>query len=843
VRRFIVFISLLMLAVTSYAQSNPTTITINGTTYNQCATEGNNCTLTAANNVVFGAFNSDGTNDGYVIQHFAAGTVWCDDGPGGFSGTDPAYGYSKACWQQAGTAPPPPTVTVTANPTSITSGQSSTLSWSSTNATSCSGIGSSTSTSGSQSETPTTTTTYTETCSGTGGTGSGSATVTVSGSNPPPTVTLSASPTTIASGGSSTLSLTTSNATSCSGPISGTSGTTSVSPSSTTTYTETCTGPGGSGSGSATVTVTGGGSCQASNQQAAPSGSDLIDADVQNSDGLRVYPAGTTPTFLITTRATSADTLNWVVEDSLGHSVKSGSFSVPASPVTTSVSCAMPSQGYFLLTATLTHGGGSVGALGTRPAGGAAFGILPSTGLPAPVYSAPDQHRFAMQGFNHNHAALVDLGVRFTIDDREQSWGEPNGPNTYTVSNDLGPDYTAHTDIMRLIRLDGIPGWDSSNGMFNDSYSLPTNLTEYGQYMAKIGTDSINILGQYYPNQRHDYYQVTWEPSLGWPQTGGSNASNFLTLYQTVYQALHSTDSKALVMGPAEPFANNNNNASGNRITNTPGLCNYLDGVTTHGYYNAPTTPSNPPELQNQQSGAEANSLNNEMSGLRATMQACKPNMVLWSTELGISYDSGVSYTGASPNQLWAQAVVAARSHIIILGEGAQLTTYFFGPDFPDSLAGYGTFYDLDDPQGNAGATDLQPKPEAMALSALSAILDGTSTLGKLNGLPATAYGYAFQQLGGGKVITALWAHDNGHWPDSTGAYSSTYCVPYTLTVDGSGTSGTVVILDAYGNPSSVPYSNGQLLVNLTESPIYVVSANATVAKAHVTAPVGYTGQ
>jgi hypothetical protein len=187
--------------------------------------------------------------------------------------------------------------------------------------------------------------------------------------------------------------------------------------------------------------------------------------------------------------------------------------------------------------------------------------------------------------------------------------------------------------------------------------------------------------------------------------------------------------------------------------------------------------------------------------------------------------------------------MVAARAHLIILGEGAQLTTYFFGPDFPDSLSGYGSFFDLNDAQGAFGATNLSPKPEAMAFSALSAIIDGTNTLGRLNNLPATGYGYAFQQLGGGKVITALWAHDNGHWPDSTGNYSTTYCVPYTLTVDAAGTSGNVTILDVFGNASQVPYSNGQVLVNLSESPIYVVSTNASVAQAGVTAPVGYTGQ
>jgi hypothetical protein len=122
-------------------------------------------------------------------------------------------------------------------------------------------------------------------------------------------------------------------------------------------------------------------------------------------------------------------------------------------------------------------------------------------------------------------------------------------------------------------------------------------------------------------------------------------------------------------------------------------------------------------------------------------------------------------------------------------------------------------------------------------------VIDGTQTLGHLNGLPSMVYGYAFQQLGGGSVITALWTHNNADWPTAAGTYSSTYSTTYALTVDSAGTSGHVTVIDMMGNPSSVAYSNGVVNLTLTESPIYVVSSNATVMKSNVTAPVGYTGQ
>jgi hypothetical protein len=44
------------------------------------------------------------------------------------------------------------------------------------------------------------------------------------------------------------------------------------------------------------------------------------------------------------------------------------------------------------------------------------------------------------------------------------------------------------------------------------------------------------------------------------------------------------------------------------------------------------------------------------------------------------------------------------------------------------------------------------------------------------------------------------------------------------------------------GNASSANYTNGTLTLNLTESPVYVVSNNASVAQANSTVPVGYVG-
>ncbi|MGV2287964.1 hypothetical protein AAHK20_04560 [Trinickia sp. YCB016] len=571
----------------------------------------------------------------------------------------------------------------------------------------------------------------------------------------------------------------------------------------------------------------------------------MITADTPSSDGTRLFAAGSTFPMQFVTNASSSDTVTWSVQDALGNIKGSGTFPVASGAQTNTLSCKSSLGGYFAVTATLANAGGTLPEAGTRPSGIATFGIMPnvSSAIPTVSYAHQDQHRFGMQGFNSNAAALSDLGISQTIDDRELSTMEPSGPNTWTPSlSSLDSAYTSGK-VMRLVRLDGIPAWASPTGGYQDDTNAPTNMSYYQSYMQRVGTDTEADRKAYFPNQSKNYYQVTWEPQ--WVDS----QANFVSMYAAVYKGLHATDPNAVVMGTTNPLVANCSTECTSGYLQTYaalGLGQYIDGVTTHGYYNAGTYPAHPPELYDTDSNPAnvANALDKQMQQLRSEMQTIKPNMKLWSTELGISYDSNVNYGPNSPsaNQLYAQAAVAARAHLIILGEGAQVTYFFYGPDYPGEV-GYGSFFDIVDAQGNYGATNLSPKPEAMAFAAMTRIVDGTQTLGRLNGLPSMVYGYAFQQLSGNTVITALWTHNNAQWPTSAGSYSSTYSTSYSLTVDSSGASGNVTVLDMMGNASTVPYTNGVVNLTLTEAPIYVVSSNPSAIKANVTVPTGYTGQ
>ncbi|MFM0647673.1 hypothetical protein PQR14_25430 [Paraburkholderia bryophila] len=602
-------------------------------------------------------------------------------------------------------------------------------------------------------------------------------------------------------------------------------------------------GTGGS-TGSGSTTLNAAGTSNAAMNCAAPanssgSGSATISADTPSADGTRIFPSGSTFQLAFSTNVPGADTLNWAVTDTLGKVAASGSAPVPNGSTTITLNCSSTLAGYFAATGTLAKNGGQLPQAGTRPVGIATFGVLANLSgvVPAVTYARQEQHRFGMQGANDNGPLLADLGISSTIDDRQMSTMEPNGANTFNpATSTLDPFYKSG-NVMRLIRLDGIPAWASSTGAFQDDVSAPTSLSYYQNYMSRVGTESNTIRSTYFPNQSANYYQVTWEPNEFWTDTD----ANFVALYQSVYQGLHSTDPHAVVMGPTDAFPS----LTTTRLKRLAplGFGQYIDAVATHGYYDAGTSPSHPPERYDSDASTASGSLRGQMQALRAEMATdYRPGMKLFSTEAGISYDLGSAYGPNYPtaNVLYAQAAVAARMHIITLGEGANQTYVFYGADYPGEV-GYGTFFDLSDAQGAFGATNLSPKPVAMALSAMTHTLDGTTTLGPVNGAPNGVYAYAFQQLNNGAVITALWTHSNNAWSASSG-FSSTYSVPYTLTVDAPGTSGTVKLIDMMGNASTVNYSNGALTLNLTESPVYVVSNNASIAQANSTVPVGYVG-
>lgn len=582
-------------------------------------------------------------------------------------------------------------------------------------------------------------------------------------------------------------------------------------------------------------------------------GTDPIVADTPGSDGTRLFAHGKKVRIEVVTRASRDDSVQWRIDDTWGQPQASGTFPVQQGTRATPIECSTPRAGYFAFSATLVSQSATLPQRGTRPAGIATFGVLPdvSPALPPLRYARPELHRFGGQGTAYlapgQHCCggdgyrplYTDLGLSWANDSRRWYEEEPDGPGAFDpMKNALSP-WFAKDGLLRLVLLDGIPKWASPNGQETHSYA-PVSASAMRDYMMKVGTEASRARKTLFPQQAHNYYQVTWEPDPGGGLPWRDTDQNFVAMYATVYEGIHAADPDAIVMGPT--YVSIADNAKYLKHFAQLGLARYLDGVTVHGYYDFGTSPSHPPERV--AAGSSDNgvvSLPVAMRELRETMKAVlKPGAKLFVTETGISYDLGSKYGPHYPDAqvLYAQSAVLARTHLILLGEGADVTFVFYTADMPESAAGYGVFFELDHPQGAYGATDISPKPAALAVAAMTRLVDGTATLGPLRGTPAGVYAYAFARPDG-KAVTALWSHDNAHWSAAAG-FDAKRSTDWQLQVDARGRSGQVTVFDMMGNPSTLPYKDGMLALSLTEAPVYVVSDNVAALKANAIAPAGY---
>jgi hypothetical protein len=560
-----------------------------------------------------------------------------------------------------------------------------------------------------------------------------------------------------------------------------------------------------------------------------------VDVALSGNDLTQTYTSGSTFTIQFSAETAKADVLVWQINDYSGATVKSGTISVSTGATAASLSCSSTIAGYFAISAQLQNAGAALPQKGSRPAGIATFGVLPNVAdlLPAPVSGPLDRHSFGLQGTNfvegghccHGNGLQPvneNLGSTWVLDSRSQLITEPNNAGQYNPATyPLAMGFEEGT-LARIVTLNGIPTWASTapSPTAIGSYP-PKSFSAYQAYTALVGQESARVQGKYIPNQQKNYYQITWEPDPGPATQWKGTDSQFVSLYQAAYQGVHATDPNAMVMGPATmsiPACS----SWLNRLAPL-GFTKYLDAVSCHGYYTIGASSSLPPEPAN---------LPGQMQQMRQTMDNLMgPGIKLFVTETGISYPMGSKYSASFPTAdvLTQQAEAAVRTHLILLGEGTDTSFFFYSADWTASV-GFGLYFNLAMPNPDFGSPDISPKPAAMVLAAASRLIDGTRSLGALENMPAGCYAYSFVLSDKSHAITALWAH--------SGSFDAS--VPYQFQVDAPGTSGTVVVLDAMGNPTSVQYTNGALALTLSEMPTYVISANIAALKPQLRAPVGY---
>ena len=558
----------------------------------------------------------------------------------------------------------------------------------------------------------------------------------------------------------------------------------------------------------------------------APSGTSIGIAFTGN-DPTQTFTWGSKFTVKFNAVSKLTDAVDWKIADYAGNVHASGAISVIEGTTSATITCSSTISGYFAVSAKLSKSGVIPAAQGSRPEGFAAFGVLPNVADFVPAFNASlDTRRVGLVGANDVEAGTglqplnEHLGTSWIMTSRSMLLTEPQHAGQYNPATyQIDPSLKEGT-LARIVYLNGLPYWASTapSPSAQGSYP-PKSYSTLQSYAALVGEESARIHKEYIPNQHKNYYQASWEPDPGPPQTEwkGTDAQ-FVEYYKAVWEGVHSTDPDAAVMGPATQSLGIC--ASWLERLAPLGFTKYLDAVSCHGYYIIGASSALPPEAGNLPAKVQA---------LRKTMASVLPaGTKLFVTETGIGYPMGAHYAVNYPTSavLTEHAEAVVRTHLINLGEGVDTSFVFYSSDFT-SPVGFGTYFNLS--LSNYASGNLQPKPTAMAVAAATRLIDGSRSLGALTNLPSGGCGYSFLLSDSSHVMTALWAHNSAF--DASESYE--------LQVAATGTSGTTVMFDTMGNPKTLAYSNGLAKVTLSEMPIYVLSDDAAAAKAHSRAPAG----
>jgi hypothetical protein len=534
-----------------------------------------------------------------------------------------------------------------------------------------------------------------------------------------------------------------------------------------------------------------------------PAASNSVSADVQWTGAAinnqsRTFPLLSNISIVITATSTGNDNVVYEIEDYAGALVAGGTQPIKAGTSTVTLACTANLPGYFALQASLQTSGAILTCIGTRPQGMATFGIKPdlSSVLPAVTFTNLDDHRFGWENHFYVSQNLVGPYWSFDMDKTDVTDFSPS---------DIPP--TTNTET----QLGLIPYYTVDNYGANSGLSLPTNISAYSNGMKTVGQLAEARREAVFPTMLHNYYQPTWEP-FNW--SGG--VAGMQELYQAAYTGLHAGDPNAVVLGDTEYTVQN----TVSDLT-TYNLWAYLDGISFHGYGAGDAELGDGPDAVPSYLAG--------LRSLRSLMVAHLPaHAKEYCSEVGYGYPSIATATYPNNQTLAMHAVYNMRSDVMILGEGANVTVFYWDIDYDGT--GFGFYFGISQPFIAYGEFNpCSPKPTAMAAATLVRLLDHTKTLGAITNLPSNVTGYLFRDASD-KVIAALWAHN----------LTFTGSATINLPVDAAGQGGAVNLVDMMGNITTSSYTNGQLTLTLGENLVYVI-ANGTAANyIPVLTPAGY---
>ncbi len=548
------------------------------------------------------------------------------------------------------------------------------------------------------------------------------------------------------------------------------------------------------------------------------SGRTIMARPLTEPNKLKVYPHRASVEFEIkggTGGAAENDTLEWKLADFNDVLLDSGTIPFPAKAWTEGVKLSIAGEkypaGFFYLYLKLTSDNATVDILGTRPDGYVTFGILPA--IQALPITFADQSRFGAQGTNYLykrdplHPLYTTLGIRWNYYNARPVWSEKSPDDRFTPKTDaqlVGQQksrnavfkYAYLTSMLGLPpHLMTLPDYVTPKQVYKDITRLgqgyPISDPEaYTELLTKLMDETARMRQIAMPHMSRNYYELHWEPDWHWRGT----EEEFIEFYQCANKALAKADPSAILTA-ANYGVLDVGNAKLKRLFEK-GLGKYIQGVTTHLYLMKAGWP-------------EAAGLDLECRRLRKMVdQYVGKDAPIFQTEGGAKFRGSPKLATTLRGHLGT----FLRGHLIALGEGFQSTWFFYTADHGHlgdkeaTTTGYGFFFNQDSKKRPYGADNVAPKPLAMGIAAMTRLLEGTTTLGRLDYFGEGVYVYGFQRAD--QILQVLWAPFQ----------------PKQIELEVG--EAPVTVYDVMGNSQVRTPVRGKLRLKLDEIPVYVLGAD-----------------
>ena len=388
----------------------------------------------------------------------------------------------------------------------------------------------------------------------------------------------------------------------------------------------------------------------------------------------------------------------------------------------------------------------------------------------------------------------------------------------------------------------GYPGWGFVNRMtlVTDLHGAPTHLLKFPPYMEKKAIEKLaSLQAQAYPLKdsaayteltgrvakdvsawrrafatqwmSRNYYQLHWEPDWHWNGT----EDEFLEYYRAAKAGISANDPGAFLMGGNYGVISRGNKKLERLFAK--GLGKYVDGIFSHLYF-LPVT------MEPEDAGT-AYRLPSSPSACRPLHRArCAPH------QYGMGNRLPSRHRNLTHDLLMNHLYRFVRGHLIALGEGFNGTWFFYTTDYCDYTSkggeqGYGMSFNTSSyiSKYKFGAASLEPKPTMMAAAAMTRLLEGTKTLGRLDHLDSSVFAYSFRRAG--TNLVAVWS------PKKEQILNLETGVPI------------VTVYDIMGNARKVKTDRGTLSLKIDRYPQYVTELPMRFCRPRTVPPLPFSSR